>query len=378
MQRKYLAFLFFLAVSISGFSSLKAQHFDVRIEPETSGRLFEECSMELIIEMQDVSTIRSRMFSVTIECSGAAEYANLPASVELTDGKAIVPFTVAKMPEALDGKDGTITVFSEYYPEVKKELTYAFYNSPTYKLTYSPQTEMAEGKLDLEIKGGSLYMLRQWGNNGEPIDARMPFTAWEIENASEGDVLRLWEPNSCWSSTITLVSNGESNPGGEPPITRLVTIPVLKEAKTDPGAGLYRITSGTNFPFRIIPNTGYENHILTVTTDRELPDEEGVKVEKNEDGTYSVTILRIQTATNIGIAFQSPVENELITTQKIWGGDGLHISLEEGGRAKVYSITGQLIKTISFSRGETIHTVLPKGLYLILMDNRKVHKVIIR
>ena len=379
MQRKYLAFLFFfLTVSVSGFSSLQAQKLNVRIEPETSGRLFEDCSMELIIEMQDIPILRSQTSSVAIECTGTAEYTNLPTSVELVNGKAVVPFKVTKMPDSVDGKEGTITVFSEYYPEMKRELTFTFYNSPTYELTYVPHTEILAGKLELEIKGGSLSMLRRWGDNGEPVDARMPFSQWEIENASVGDVLHLWEPNSCWSSSITLASSGGSNPGSS--ITRPVTIPVLKEAKTDPGAGLYRITSGNNFLFRIIPYAAYKDYILSVTTDRELPDEEGVKIVKNQDGTYSVTILKIQTTTNIGIKFEeTPVDNELVAVQKVWGDNGmLHISSVSGGQAKVYSITGQLIKSISFSSGEAINAVLPKGLYIILMDDHKVHKVIIR
>lgn len=379
MQGKYITFLFLLTLLIGNVSSVNAQRIDVWVESETSGRLFEGCSMSLAIQVQDGDNLMKSDVrpAVVIKCTGAAEYTNLPELVDLIDGKVTLPFEIESLPESLHATEGTITVFFEDQPNQQSDTTYVFYSRPTYEVSYVKPTSMFSGKLELNIQGGSPYMLRQWVSGGEPVDARLPFSQSEIANSSEGDVLLLWEPNSCWNFRIELVSNngGGINPPG-PTIQRPITIPFLANANTEPSAGVHYVNSMENFRFTIIPHSGHEGLAPIVTTDRNVPDEEGVVIESNEDGSYTVFILRVQTATNINI--QIPLANELISDQKVWAENGrLFISSIAGKRIDIYSVTGQLIKTINSVSGETKEVTLPNGLYIIVADNLKVQKVIV-
>lgn len=373
-----ISFLFLLTLFVGSVSSVNAQNIDVWVESGASGRLFAGCPMNLTIQIQgdDILMRNTVQRKVIFKCTGAAEYTDLPESVELVDEKITIPFSIAKMPESVHGTEGTITVFWENQPDQKSDTTYVFYNRPTYEFSYIKPTLYFSGKMELTIEGGSPYMLRQWANGGEPVDARLPFSTSEIANSSEGDILYLWEPNSCWEASIELTSNssGGTDPGPSP-VTRLITIPFLANADTEPAAGVHYVNSMADFKFKIIPHSGYGAPI--VTTDRNVPDEDGVVMKSNDDGTYEVTILRVQTATNINI--QIPVENELISAQKVWAENNLlYLSSVIEGKINIYNITGQLIKTITLSSGETIRIPLPKGLYMIVFDNQKVHKIVIK
>jgi hypothetical protein len=52
----------------------------------------------------------------------------------------------------------------------------------------------------------------------------------------------------------------------------------------------------------------------------------------------------------------------------------LYIYAATDGDARIYNLTGQLVKAIPYAAGETVHTRLPDGVYVVVV-NGKTHKI---
>jgi hypothetical protein len=71
----------------------------------------------------------------------------------------------------------------------------------------------------------------------------------------------------------------------------------------------------------------------------------------------------------ITVEYRQGVAVEKVATSKVWSyGNTLFISANNTGVAKIYNLTGQLVKTVNVNTGITI-TELHKGLYVVTLNN---------
>jgi uncharacterized repeat protein (TIGR02543 family) len=158
-----------------------------------------------------------------------------------------------------------------------------------------------------------------------------------------------------------------------PVILRSVTLPYVDGVVTNPPAGLHQVFSGRDFVFTITPTDARSNTPPVVRTGRaDTPD--GVRITPNADGTYTVRIrvVRIDITLNIDLL----TATESIDVAKVWSyGHTLYIYATTAGTARIYSLTGQLVKTVPYTADNTAQTTLPRGLYIVV-TNGQTDKII--
>jgi hypothetical protein len=162
-----------------------------------------------------------------------------------------------------------------------------------------------------------------------------------------------------------------------PPVLYTVKVPAVAGFTTDPIAGTYPVSSGSDFTFRLTPASLIPSGMqLTVATNRLLlSDAAGLRVTPNQD-SYTVVILRVQENTEIGISLVATGVDAIAPAQVWASGRTLYIHATQSGTAQVYRLTGQLVTALPFAAGETAQTTLPQGVYVVAA-NGKASKVII-
>jgi hypothetical protein len=66
----------------------------------------------------------------------------------------------------------------------------------------------------------------------------------------------------------------------------------------------------------------------------------------------------------------APAVPERIAT-RVWSSGGqLYIAAASAGRAQIYTVAGQLMKTVALAAGQTVATPLPPGVYIVAADGR--------
>ncbi|MDR2918054.1 MAG: InlB B-repeat-containing protein [Tannerella sp.] len=166
-------------------------------------------------------------------------------------------------------------------------------------------------------------------------------------------------------------------------ISRVVYITAIEGATMKeylPGA--YQITSGDDFTFTLIPGSTNAHLIPVLKTGRKLTGGEealGVTWErvKNADGSYSITIKRIQETVTVSIEFvNDDTSNEITKGTHVWAANGnIYMTATHNGNAAIYHISGSLVTTIPVRAGETSSIPLAPGYYVVVL-NRTAYKVI--
>ncbi|MDR2920396.1 MAG: T9SS type A sorting domain-containing protein [Tannerella sp.] len=252
-------------------------------------------------------------------------------------------------------------------------MLYNLYNKVTIgEKKYYKTTANYAGKIVLELSGGSPQLHRKL-NDGEWKLASIPFTKSEIANAGEQAVILLREPNTCYLIDTIILSKAT----GEPVITRPIYMPEIPGAICSVPAGENFVDSRDDFVFTITPtgsNVGLE---LVVTTSRtSVPDSEGLIIEKLADGSYKITIRQVQEPINVYVDFVT--SNASVQNHKIWtNNDQLYIQSDQNETANIYTVSGELFKSINLNSGETTITSLPRGFYIVKMA-AKTHKIVIK
>jgi hypothetical protein len=151
---------------------------------------------------------------------------------------------------------------------------------------------------------------------------------------------------------------------------------IAPEAPT--GGNTYFLSSGRNFVFTVSPLPGYTLEDLEITTGVDLRDREGIKRVTNEDGSITVTILKVTEPLTITIGL-GPVANVNVEKgTRIWSYDQeLYVRSDKSATLKIFSSSGQLYKSQAIAEGET-KIPLPPGLYLIILGENSVFRIIIR
>jgi hypothetical protein len=228
-----------------------------------------------------------------------------------------------------------------------------------------------------------------------------PDVTWSIADGSlppgltlsdEGVISGIPTSSGLYKFTVKVVSNGGefadvtkeleiviATHVGNSSIARLVTIPVIPGAITVPEAGSHIIPSGSDFSILLTPvDELYKMLRPQVKSNRILvADAEGIIVTPNGDGTYTILIKGIREAVDLTVDFTQATGT--VDDTKLWSaGNRLYIHAVHSGEARVYSVTGVLVKGLTVVADETYSTTLPAGIYLVVLDNGKVYKVVLK
>ncbi|MDR2041274.1 MAG: hypothetical protein LBP98_03025 [Tannerella sp.] len=164
-----------------------------------------------------------------------------------------------------------------------------------------------------------------------------------------------------------------------PSLTRQVTLPAIAGVTTTPPAGLHALSSGHDFKFIIHPSAVLAGLEPAVTTGRETDDQGGVTRTLNDDGSYTVIVRAIHQDIELHIALvpATATGTAAVSTAAVWSsGNRIYISAVRTGQARIYSLTGTLVKTVSVHAGETAATTLPAGVYIVALNGIK-RKVVV-
>lgn len=311
---------------------------------------------------------------------------NLPDSIPIPSGVTLFeyPYQINHLPEAENGGMARIEGYTTYpngieYSRFSDRAN--FYNRFTYDVETSWSTSTYLSGVKLKIMGATSHVVYSIDNgytwrkpeNEEFIE----FNEYEMNQIRNAGIIYIKEPNSCILETITFGNNNEETP--PPSITkRPVTLPHIANAIVSLSQGTYYVPSAQNFVFTITPTGENIGLVPVITTNRtSIPDSEGVQIEDNKDGSYTITILYVQQAVNINVDFATG--NGLIEgNNNVWASNSeLHISSVSSNFAYIYSAMGTLIKTVTIPAGETITTSLPAGIYIVKL-NDKPYKVVLK
>jgi hypothetical protein len=305
--------------------------------------------------------------------------------IAATDTAVMINFKVAE--NVPDGS--SLFFFSQLSGSPKKDTSELFtlYAKSTFELTrFIPNSLLVSGMLEIATAKGSPYIQRSidggrsWEFARDTLTGKdLPFTPLQIEQITDlKEVYILYrEPNTCCSFDSVFVAVPVAPP---PTISRQVTVPEIPGAVTSPPAGVHHVRSTENFVLTVIPdpeNTGRELSVKVIRRDSHSDD--GVTVTPNPDGSYTVTVLRVQENIHLDVTFIDPlVDNAAVEPAGIrTDGSQLYIRASRSGEAHIYSISGTRIQTVALKAGETAAVPLPKGFYLVTAED-KTYKIIIR
>lgn len=289
-----------------------------------------------------------------------------------SDTPVSMNFTVGQMPADMEGIECMIIT---YYADTAGQnrgsgdtTRLTFYNHPAYDINYKTPTVGYSGILELNLSGGTPWLMRSLDKGVSWKLASTPVSKSEIYNISLEDSAYIWlkEPNSCWDAVIPVGSSA-----GGTTILRQVTVPAVGNVVLSHSPGEYYISSMSSFSFTIEPTGTNTGSTPVVTTNRtSIPDSKGVVIEDIGDGQFRVTILYIQQNILINIDFTTANE-QVYAGGYAWGNNGqLFIMADNDGEAAIYNATGMLMKIIRISAGQTIQTSLPEGFYIISINNK--------
>lgn len=352
------------------------------VEVQDSRARYADCSYNLVLTFTPSGA--DRTVTVSTKGSGAAYMRDVASGKLFKDNvtyKLPKNKTMLEIPyEVIPGMGDNNQVQFEWevsdFPIVYDTDVFTLYDVSEITYRYYRPTANFSGLLEVYITGGSLYMERSLdgGVTWEPArdlvtGEALPFTKSEIYNLESYLLFR--QPNTCFSNdTLDLRNNHEPTA-----ILREVLMPSVTDAICSVEAGEHYLESRKDFTFTLTGlKSGYSPRI---STDRVIyPDNAGgLLVERNEDGSYTVTILYVQEPTVVTIDFT--VGNNSIEGTRVWGADGvLHLQSVESCEALIHTLSGALVQHVRLSAGEDFSQSLTKGCYLVTIG-KKTYKVIL-
>ncbi len=120
----------------------------------------------------------------------------------------------------------------------------------------------------------------------------------------------LREPNACAEVHFYHFTKDSLNNTGFPSISRMIRIPNVSDAILGTPMGIHFVNSGQDFSFKITPIGENAGKTPVVKTGRiSLPDKEGVYIQNNGDGSFTVHIYRVREPLELDISFKSNNSN---------------------------------------------------------------------
>lgn len=158
-----------------------------------------------------------------------------------------------------------------------------------------------------------------------------------------------------------------------------IIMPSVAGVITNPVADKYHIKSGHDFKFTAKYSTDYPLKVLTGRIINGVPEE--IIGTKNVNGEYEYVIPQVRCNINlvIGPDPASSTANDNVEEGKVvWShGNMVYMKVEKEDVASIYSVAGQLMKRVDLPEGTT-STDLNHGIYIVILKNGSVHKVIVR
>ena len=164
----------------------------------------------------------------------------------------------------------------------------------------------------------------------------------------------------------------------DPVVMREVQLPYVEGLILDPGPGKHYVRSQSDFVFTVstvLRNNSLDN--LDIKTGNELRDKEGIKMVKNEDGSVTVTIMRVTEPLMITINGVSPTSTDSFEGENVWSyRRNVVVETGKSSEVRIYDMTGKLFLQQKVDAGETI-IPLSQGFFTVQLNDR-VYKVIIK
>lgn len=411
-MKKRIFTLFALAIMLgSVFSIAKAQ---IKIDSVTiyngcsvNGKIYEESSLVPSLYIRVVATSQPTQDTViNITTGGATDYLGFPTSVLVKRADLAGPFApndtlIIKlqgnekwnMPNDVSGTAGSISAaFKGDYTPVKyqtyADTSFMFYNMPQVSIKFYTPTVNYPGKITLSMAGGddpenySRYIWYTWANTSTtPEVFTQEFTDYEIENLEWNDTI--WVTGPCGQTIAIPLEERIYNPEvpGKP-ILRAVSIQRMQDAYyVGVPLGTIYVASATDLTFNVVPtgeNVGLAPVLKTNRKAEEVLGQTWTR-QRNADGSYTVVIKTVQEPFTVGFDFNEDVANEnVVDNNSVWSANGqLYVTSAIAANAKVYTVAGALVKTVTLTAGETVSTSLSSGLYIVTLNDNS-YKVVVQ
>jgi hypothetical protein len=294
----------------------------------------------------------------------------LPTRMTLPAGQTELTFafrTIA-VPEGLEGETGAVVITANALPVA----TYQFklYNRPqTEDVIFIPPTTRYPGFFKL-VRGGSPALERSFDGGQQWSNVWTQATDLELSTADGEIILR--EPDGCEELVVSLDVSISTT------IRRAIFLPAVANIVTAPGTGEHAVFSGGDFVFQVSMTGPLANRKPIVTTDRKyVPDSVGVIVEPNDDGSFAVQLRAVREPVHVSLAAGDLLTGSAaVEGTQVWTSDGqLYISSAGNDEARVYTLTGALLKTVAVAAGQTVRTALPPGFFVVRLDSGRTFKV---
>jgi hypothetical protein len=301
-----------------------------------------------------------------------------PTKITLPAGKTDLKFVfvMTRVPDELNGGTGAIMISTPALPAATSAY-FKFWNTPDLsEMVYYPRAVLYEGRLELNIRGGSPDLLRSLNHGKTWESAWAEITPLQIQLMSEADA-EIWfkEPGGCQMFVFEFPTEYTGLK-----IMRLVVLPESRNAVTVPGHGQHFVQSGHDFTFTLGLSGPYAGKRPEVSTDRQLAPDSVYVTHTGESG-YSVRIPGVRESINVIIKIDGvdvSTDSEFVELARVWASGGqLYVTSTAGGEANIYSVTGALVKAFSTMAGQTTAVPLAAGFYMVTLDNR-TYKIIIR
>ena len=324
-----------------------------------------------------------------------ADGSPLPDTLDLKANEELITFPVKilPVPAADNGKEGAIKacIVSGDCDTVMNKTTkhfFKFFNGIQTNIDFVAPSPKYPGRFKLNITGGSNKVYRSIDNGLHWEFARdtatgeeRPFTHDQMEYFLASD-RNIWlrEPNACAQVQFFHFTKDSLAGPVQPGISRQVIMPEVSGLVSSYAPGIHYVNSGSDLTFRVMPTGANAGKVPVVETGRKsIPDKQGVRVVSNGDGTYTVTIYRVREAIDLRISFAAPNSNVEADGSSIYTErETLYVTSPTANTAKVYNVSGVLVRTLTLSAGETVRTALPAGFYVVALGNGNTHKVIVK
>ena len=324
-----------------------------------------------------------------------ADGSPLPDTLDLKANEELIafPIKILPVPAADNGKEGAIKacIVSGDCDTVMNKTTkhfFKFFNGIQTNIDFVAPSPKYPGRFKLNITGGSNKVYRSIDNGLHWEFARdtatgeeRPFTHDQMEYFLASD-RNIWlrEPNACAQVQFFHFTKDSLAGPVQPGISRQVIMPEVSGLVSSYAPGIHYVNSGSDLTFRVMPTGANAGKVPVVETGRKsIPDKQGVRVVSNGDGTYTVTIYRVREAIDLRISFAAPNSNVEADGSSIYTErETLYVTSPTANTAKVYNVSGVLVRTLTLSAGETVRTALPAGFYVVALGNGNTHKVIVK
>ena len=324
-----------------------------------------------------------------------ADGSPLPDTLDLKANEELItfPIKILPVPAADNGKEGAIKVCivggdCDTVMNKSTKHFFKFYNGVQTNIDFLAPGPLNPGRFKLNITGGSNKIYRSIDNGLHWEFARdpetgeeRPFTPDQMEYFLASD-RQIWlrEPNACAEVQFFHYTKDTLIGPAHASLVRQVVLPEVPGLISSYAPGIYHVNSGSNMMFRVMPTGVNAGKVPVVETGRKsIPDKQGVRVVSNGDGTYTVTIYKIREAIDLRISFAAPNSNvEADGTSIYTERETLYVTSPTANTAKVYNVSGVLVRTLTLSAGETVRTALPAGFYVVALGNGNTHKVIVK